>query len=572
MLTLGISDTASTAALIDNGKILSIIHEERMQRIKRFVGFPKESILECLRIADISKEEINNIAIVNTNEFPIKLRTDIFEHKNLPYNIFSSRYERFLTMVFEFYRLKILNNKNINKVDSFISKKIVERKLRNLGFKDQKKYYIDHHLAHASSAFYTSNFGESLVITLDGQGNRISGTVNIGKKNEIERINEIDIFSSLGHFYGGITELLGFKYDYDENKVMALAPYGNPDILFDKLKNYFSSDKTKIIKKPPLNRYGRCSSLYLKKILDGYKKEDIAAGSQKVLEDVVCNLVSNCIDETGIRNITLAGGIFLNIKLNKSILELDNVKNVFVHPAADDSGTALGAALFLNFQLTGKKPDKFTNVYFGSSFSEDEIKKSLFSKKDQYNLKFEYIDEVEKYVGEYILPKGYLVGWFQGRMEYGPRALGNRSVLGDPRNLNIPKKIRLTFKKRPSFQPFCQSIIDKAEKNFVVNPKKNNTSFMTIGFESTEKGINETPAVVHVDNSIRPHIFNRKNNEKFYKLIESFNKETGVPVILNTSFNMSGEPIVRTPIEAIKDLVFGKLDYLVMENYLVRRR
>ena len=177
MLTLGISDTASTAALIDNGKILSIIHEERMQRIKRFVGFPKESILECLRIADISKEEINNIAIVNTNEFPIKLRTDIFEHKNLPYNIFSSRYERFLTMVFEFYRLKILNNKNINKVDSFISKKIVERKLRNLGFKDQKKYYIDHHLAHASSAFYTSNFGESLVITLDGQGNRISGTV-----------------------------------------------------------------------------------------------------------------------------------------------------------------------------------------------------------------------------------------------------------------------------------------------------------------------------------------------------------------------------------------------------------
>jgi carbamoyltransferase len=573
MITLGIYDSRdSGATLVKDGEIIASIQEERLNRKKHFPGFPFQSIERCLEIACIDKNSVDNIAFT-TNEFLIALHTHIFRKDSLPTNILRNPSDRIRTRIFEHYRQFLLKNKMVGKIDMSISKKIVKKLIRRIGFKKQPIYFIEHHKAHAMTAQSMDIRRKSLILTLDGQGNGLSGEIYIGRKGVLEeRIGAFDIYSSLGHFYGGITELIGSNSGSDEGKTMALASFGNPKQTYKIFTRFFDVKNLDIVKNEPLRMYGRLTSLFLKTILRPYKNEDIAAGAQKILEDIVCNLVKNSIDYTGIRNILLSGGVFLNIKLNKELMELSEVKNIAIHPAAGDSGIATGAALIINTELGNSKLKKFSHVYLGDYFGNDYIEKVIKRKFSKFHFKCSYIDDISGYVAEELLPKGKIGGWFQGRMEYGPRALGARSVIADPRNSDICNKIRNTIKNRPAFQPFCQSLTKTAEKKYLMNPKNIDASFMIMAFDSTTKGIKECPAVVHIDNTIRPQVVDKKINKKYYDLIKLFGKETGVPVILNTSFNKSGEPIVRTPEEAIFDFYTAPLDFLAVGDYILERK
>lgn len=571
MITLGVYDGHdASACIVENGKLLSVIQEERLNRIKKFSGFPRQSIKLCLDILNLKQSDVDNIAF-STNEFLTVFHTNFYKPQ-FPTNIFQSTPDRWRTRIFEFYRSALFNNNKLYDFDLNISKKLFNYFIRKMGFENQIIYFVDHHIAHTMTALSMCQKDTYLIFTLDGQGNGISGTISIGKNGSItERISEMDVYASLGHFYGGITEIIGFRYNFDEGKTMALAPFGNANKTYNIFKSFFDVKGLKIIKNEPIKKSGRATSLHLMPIFNKYKKEDVAAGAQKILEDVVCRLISNAISETGIKNILLAGGIFLNVKLNKKISELPEVKNMFVYPGASDCGISIGAALKINNEMSGKKSHRFSNPSLGDSFSHEYMKKTIRKKSSEYKIKYEYISEIEKYVAEELLQNGKIGGWFQGKMEFGLRALGNRSILADPRDKSISNILNSTIKKRPAFQPFCQSILDKAEKKYVVNPKKIDASYMIISFDSTQKGKIETPAVVHVDNSIRPQVVSKSMNPKYYSLLKSFGKETGIPVVLNTSFNRSGEPIVHTPEEAIDDLVVGSLDFLAIGNYLVER-
>jgi len=423
---------------------------------------------------------------------------------------------------------------------------------------------FDHHLCHAASTFYSSGFDRCLVITADARGDGISTSVNIADDHGIQRISSSDNSASMGHFYGGITEVLGFGYADGEGKTEALAAFGNHSIAYKKLKQYISVDN--MVLKGKMDPYQRLMSIPLSKILKGYRQEDIAFAAQRILEETYINLIVNTIKETGISNIALAGGIFLNVILNKKIMDLIEVKDVFVHPAAGDPGIPTGAAFLLYSEMYGLKSARWEHVYMGNKYNNKYIKNAL----NKLNCEYTYIEDIGEYVGEEVLPKGHIIGWFQDKMEYGPRALGSRSILIDPRDTKSPDKVRSSIKNRPSFQPFCPSMLKETEYKYIYNIKNVDSSFMTMAFQARQKMVEEAPAVVFKDLSTRVQTVENKHNKRYYQVIKAFGKETSTPILLNTSFNRSGEPIVCTPEEAIYDFKMCKLDFLAIGNYLVK--
>jgi carbamoyltransferase len=567
MIVLGIyGGHESGVCLVEDGKIISAIQEERINRIKHFIGFPRKSIFKCLEIAGIKSSDVDVVAF-NAMEMLPTLYS--LRKKNFPKNLITNSDNRNISTIWDYY-LFLAENTGLLKYDIRFSKKITERMIRKSGFENQKLFIVDHHKAHAITAKHMNPEGKHLVITLDGRGNGLSGGVWIGKNGRItENISQFKTSGSLGYFYGNITEVLGYRMDWDECKTMALAPFGNPESVYSIFKKMFHVNNLKICKRFP-KKYTRRGGIFLERILNQYEKKDIAAAAQKILEDTVCRLVKNSTEETGIRDVMLSGGVFLNVKLNKRIMEMDCVKDVKIFPAAGDDGIAAGSALLAYNELTGNNVKSFGSPYLGDEFSEEEIQTSLEKYKNKFEV--EHREDVSDFVGEELLPRGMIGGWFQGRMEMGPRALGNRSVLADPRDRGMPKKLISCLKDRPAFQPFCQSILDRVSKDYIVNPKNVDASYMIMAFDSTERGREETPAVVHIDNSIRPQLLTRQMNPKYYQLIEKFGEVTGIPVVLNTSFNVSSEPIVHTPLDALNDFIRTKLDFLAIGNFILTRR
>lgn len=567
MIALGLyGGHDSSACLIEDGKVLAAIQEERINKIKHFVGFPRYSIDRCLEATGIRPAEVDVIAFSAMGTLPTlySFREEIF-----PENIVNDARSRMNSTIWDYY-MSVTGNTGMMRFDTWLSKKYTERMIRKTGFRDQRLFFADHHEAHAMTAKHMDPGGKHLVITLDARGNDFSGGVYVGMNGRItERISKFSIFDSLGYFYGNVTEVLGYRMNWDECKTMALAPFGNPETIYPVFKRMFDVDGLKIIKRFPRKRI-RTGSVFLKSILNPYEKKDIAAAAQMILEDTVCKLVKNSVEETGIRNVLLSGGIFLNVKLNKRIMEMDCVRDVKIFPAAGDAGISVGSALSAYAELSGNAMKGFNSPYLGDEFSESEIENVL--KRHRERFRMEYREDVSEYVGGELLPRGKIGGWFQGRMEFGPRALGNRSVLADPRDKDMPGRIRNGLKDRPAFQPFCQSVLDRFSNKYVVNKKNVDASYMIMAFESTGRGRRETPAVVHIDNSVRPQVVSRGSNPKYYRLLEEFGKETGVPVVLNTSFNVSNEPIVNTPLQAIKDFEKAGLDFLVLGNHVLERK
>lgn len=558
------------AALVQNGKIIAAVNEERLKNEKHFVGYPLESIKEVLKISKLHPSEIDAISVVGTAE-----------------SIFPKHFERYpnFSHAISNWSWEDSSQKNLDGLYLY-HKRITKLKafttvLTKLGISPKQVFFIEHHTAHAASAYYLSpwNLDEDvLIFTADGFGDGLSSTISIGNKGEIERIknSETSDYNSLGEFYASVTSYLGMHSGFDAFKVMGLAPYGNPKKAIDEIKQ--------IIQINPENPYvfstkfrsiqtGNNDILKnLPRLLKGKRFDNIAAATQEWFEILITKWIKNAIKKTGIHKIACAGGNFLNVKANQKLLALEEVDDIFFCPAASDEGLAVGAALRGYYELElkdGHKPTKvpLNSVYLGTSFSNEEIKESL----KQHNLleKAEFVDDIDSEIGELLAKDGNIVARFSGKMEWGPRGLGNRSIIADPSNLNIVRKINKAIKMRDFWMPFGPSILESRMQDYVVDPIT--SPYMILSFDTTEKRNEMTAAIHPYDFTCRPQTVNSHYNSGYEKVLKSFEAKTGIGSVLNTSFNLHGNPIAWNPDIAIDTFNNSELDVIALGNYLIKK-
>jgi carbamoyltransferase len=445
---------------------------------------------------------------------------------------------------------------------------------------------VEHHLAHASSAYHLSGFEEkTAILGIDGKGEYATTFFGYGENGVIHKIKEFYDPDSLGGVYGALTQYLGFEMLDGEFKVMGMAPYGDPD-KFDFSRLIRSDGRsievdTGMVNTIGLRRYKQDGIGYYfgKKMVEwlGPKREGdeiddpyvhYAAGMQKLLEDISLQLIEtylgDILRETG--KICFAGGVALNVKLNQRIIALPYVKELFVQPAASDAGTAIGAATFLANEM-GEKIETLEHVYLGPSYTTEECIEAC--KKHSKKPGWEIIGNAPE-IAAGILAEGNPVAWFQGRMEFGPRALGNRSILGDPSRAGIAERINSQIKYRERWRPFCPSILDSAAREILQTDHP--APYMTFTFSVAEHWKGRIPEVVHKDGTARAQVVNRKTNPKYYSLIEHLEKLRGIPVVLNTSLNRRGEPMVCSPEDALNMFFGSDLQYLIMEDLLIVKK
>jgi carbamoyltransferase len=428
--------------------------------------------------------------------------------------------------------------------------------LRELGWSDKLRRF-HHHDTHAANAFYASGYGDALLVTFDGYGSGCCGGIYQGTASGIEMLHRFDFPASLGSFYEHVTSGLGFKPNRHEGKIVGLAAYGNPEHLRQVLLERFECLDGDIRIRSALNHF------FTRALAGRFAKRDIAAAYQRVLEEVVQASVAWWLKRTGHRRVAVSGGVHANVKLNQRIREIPGVESVFVYPNMGDGGCATGAAMLVEWQhLPGKA---FDNVYLGPDYSDDEIKAAL----DAEDLVYERCDDVEEQVAQ-LLTENRIVGRFHGRMEYGPRALGNRSILypaGDP-EVNQWLNHQLG---RTEFMPFAPAVLAEESHRLFRNLQgcEKTAEFMTITFDCTDEMISKCPAAVHVDGTARPQIVTRESNRSFHAVLQGYYERTGIPAVINTSFNMHEEPIVCSPADAVRAFLLGNLDYLAIGPFLV---
>jgi len=564
---LGFSDASSgsSACIIRDGIILAAIDEERIRRIKYCGGFPELAIKEVIRISKIRPSDIDRVAIgYKEILLPSYIKQSILNQRTITANPIKNWTDRIGISMFEKYYSYSHTSKFLKRLEYTTTQNMIRTALSKLGINAPIVRY-DHHTCHAATAALTSGWSKCLVITADGRGDGITSTVSIFENNELKRLSYSTVESSLGHFFGAVTEAIGFRYGNDEGKTEALAAFGKETKAYNILKSFFHVEELEI--KGKLAPYHRNISLKFSHLLKDFRKEDSAYAAQRVLDETVTELVKNAIRITGINQVVLAGGIFYNVKTNQKIYQIPEVADMYVYPAAGDSGVSIGAVLLDSHLHEGIKNKKTEHVYYGASYSNDYIKTVL----DKTDFEYEYIEDIGSYVGSEIIPNDSMVGWFRGSMEFGPRALGARSILISPKKLENKKKILSTIKKRPEFQPFCPSITHESIKDYVINDKNSEVPFMILALTGTEKMVKEAPATTFIDKSVRVQDVKREINPEFHSLISNFGDTSGTPVLLNTSFNKSGQAIVHTPEQALYDLKNSGLDYLVLENYLVKK-
>jgi carbamoyltransferase len=583
----------SAACIIIDGKIIAAAQEERFTRKKHDSSYPFNAIEFVLKFSKLNLSDIDQIVFF---EKPFLK----FERLLETYVAFAPRGFRSFCMAMPIW-LK----------DKLFQKKMLFDKLKShdSNFNDEKKiYFSDHHLSHAASAFFPSPFNDSIVLTADGVGEWATTTVAIGKGNNLEIKKEIHFPHSLGLLYSAFTYYTGFKVNSGEYKLMGLAPYGDP-IYKDKIKNNLidiKDDGTFRLDQKFFNyatgltmTSNNFHELFGKKPRDPKKDQltqfhmDIAASIQLVTEEIMIKLLKSLKEEFKISNLCLAGGVALNCVANGKILKEKIFDNIWVQPAAGDAGGSLGAALALwhveqNNPRNINNNDDMRGSYLGPEYTQKEIEDELLKN----GAKFDILNEeelIEKTASD--LSMGEAIGWFQGRMEFGPRALGARSILGDSRSSEMQKNLNLKVKYRESFRPFAPSILredlsewfeineDSPYMLIVANIKKNKTIKMTedqkklFGIEKLNIKRSQIPAVTHVDYSARIQTVHKETNERYFKLIKKFKEKTNCPVLVNTSFNVRGEPIVNTPTDAFNCFMGTELDKLVIGNcYLLKKK
>ena len=583
----------SAATILVDGKIIAAAQEERFTRKKHDASYPFNAIKFVLDYANLKLNDIDQIIF--------------FEKPFLKFERLLETYVAFAPMGFKSFCLAM----PVWLKDKLFQKKMLfdELKRHDNNFKDDKKiYFSDHHLSHAASAFFPSPFEEAVILTADGVGEWATTTVAIGRGNNLEIKKEIHFPHSLGLLYSAFTYYTGFKVNSGEYKLMGLAPYGAP-IYVDKIKNNlidikedgsFHLDQTYFNYATGLTMTNKKFNILFGEKVRNPKKEkltqfhmDIAASIQQVTEVIMIKLAKSLKEEFNISNLCLAGGVALNCVANGKILKEKIFDNIWVQPAAGDAGGSLGAALAL-WHIEQKNPrvvslnDDMQGAYLGPEYTQKEIEEQL----EKVGAKFQTLNEedlIEKTAND--ISKGEAIGWFQGRMEFGPRALGNRSILGDPRSSETQKNLNLKVKYRESFRPFAPSILrEDLTKWFNINIDSpymlmvsNINNDKTIQMNEEQKKLfgisklnvkrSEIPAVTHVDYSARIQTVHKETNEKYFKLIKKFKEKTNCPVIVNTSFNVRGEPIVNTPLDAFNCFMGTELDKLIIGNcYLEKNK
>jgi len=552
----------SSAALIKNGRIIAAAEEERFNKVKHTSEFPINSINYCLSEAKIN---INDVEYIGFYLNPYKHYISLLKHI-LKYFPKSLRY----------FKPKLMFDQKRNSGRILLNIKNILR--RKLGYKN-KILFVRHHLAHATSSYFCSGFRKAAILTLDSMGEWESTCFLHGEDNRIKTLKKIYFPNSLGYVYSSVTDYLGFKSDSDEFKVMGLAAYGNHKRYIDyfkdiiKLKNDGCFDVNLDYFEYQFQTYKTVSDLFIskfgknRKVNDKItqKHKDIAASLQKTLENTAIHLSNHLYKITKCNNLCLAGGVAMNSVMNKKIIDKTPFSNIFIPPAPNDAGTSIGAALYIyhNF-LNNPIKNRVKNSFVGPSFSRYDIVKILIENKLDYTP----IENISKECAK-LISRGNIIGWFQDRMEFGSRALGNRSILTDPTDPKMADKVN-DIKHRERWRPLAPSILEEKMHIYFENPFP--SPFMSLVFQVKKEKHEEVPSVVHMNGSARVQTVNKKNNPKFYKLIKEFYKITGTPLVLNTSFNYQGKPIVRTPKDAIESFKRMNMDYLALNNFLIKKR
>ncbi len=562
MKILGVHNSHdSGAAIIEDGKILAAINEERLTRIKLYWGVPELSIKEVFKIAKVEPKDIDYVAFSNitpgggahANFSKLTTRIEIMNiaAKLFPWLVGSKLFA-------DTYRAIYSKLRKGKTVLSYLKKLGVEAPVK----------YVEHHQCHAASAFYTSNFdNDTLLVTTDGTGDGYCSSVNIIEDYEIKRIAATPFFHSPAAIYAYITFNLGFEPNKHEGKITGLAAYGKPDITYNIFRNIMQVRGLSYRTIGLTPGHQGCRKLH--SLMWNKRWEDIAAGLQKRFEEVMVELVENALKKYPRKYIAVAGGAYANVKANQKIAEIKGIKKIFVHPNMGDGGLAVGAALQVwadKMIEQGKKPKpiEIDNIYFGAEYNAEEIESEL--KKS--NLRYKDYNDVETEIAN-LLKKKKIVGRFNGRIEYGPRALGNRSILADPTDKTINDWLNKRL-KRSEFMPFGPSIMREYAESFYNNFSSGEITakFMTITFDVKAGAEKKAPAVNHIDNTARPQTVSKQQNLSYYKILKAYKDVTGLPIFVNTSFNMHEEPIVCTPRDAVRALKQGAIDILAIGNYL----
>jgi carbamoyltransferase len=602
MKVLGVSplDKDSTVSLMEDGRVLYAAAEERFTRVKLQDGFPWRALEDALQTTGTTVDEIE---CVTYPFLPWEEETRLFQ-RNL------SNEREFLEDAPNTHTAELLRqaaarvptrtgtipglrepNERMDKglaktiayrllaSDSVISRNVAKRgseewgrtatafhkqwhdelesSLVELGLGGKLKR-VEHHLSHAANAYYTSGFSDALIVTLDGYGSGLAGSISVGRDGQIERLHGVEFPHSLGTFYESVTSGLGMQPSRHEGKVVGLAAYGDPAVLRDVLLARFAIEdgNFKILES---------NNIFFARMLSTqFPKIDVAAAYQHVLEIVATRYVAHYLRQTGLRNLVLSGGVVANVKLNQRLRELAGVERLFVHPNMGDGGCGTGAAL-VAFNGTSARSEPIADVFWGPCFNETQVAEAL----GRAQLPFDRYMPIEPKIAQ-LIAEGKVVARFDGRMEYGPRALGNRSILYHAREPEVNQWLNQRL-GRTEFMPFAPATLYEHREDCYKNIDGADyaAQFMTVTFDCTERMKRECPAAVHVDGTARPQLVTSTSNPSFYRIISEYHRLTGIPSVINTSFNMHEEPIVCTPDDAIRAFLQGNLEYLAIGNFLV---
>ncbi len=561
VIVLGIHDGHNAgAALLKNGSVLAAINEERLNNIKNYSGPPLESIKKLFQIVPVNPSEVDIIAVVGLirTHAPLKerpLHTRLYERLT-PY-VHSHAFCR--TLVKTLHRFRKMDELNTL--------------FQEMAIPDREIFFIEHHLAHAACAFYQRPWeDDTLVLTLDGAGDCLSATVNIGEGLSIHRVAASTHYDSpSNNFYSEITGYFGLKRWEHEYKVMGLAPYGRPELCIEEMRKLVRVNPRK-----PLE-FQNTSGAYLAQLQPRLRKrlaeqrfDNVAAACQTYFEELISQWVRNSVKATGIRKLACAGGSFLNVKANKVIREMEEVEDVFFYPASDDGGTAVGAALEAYYRFCEREGieserHEVTDMYYGVEYDDDSIKHVL--QNTDWLAKARQIQNIEGEIAG-LISEGKVIARFSGRDEWGPRALGNRSILADPRDLRTIRKINFAIKHRDFWMPFAPAILEERIDDYLLDAKP--APYMIEAFDTKEEA-NQIIAGLHpYDRTARPQTVNEWN-PSYRKIITEFQRITGVGGVLNTSFNLHGSPVAGTPEVAVQTLEQSDLDGLAIGNWLVMK-
>ncbi len=574
MIILGISDHVnSSAALIIDGRVAAAVGEERLIRKKMVFGVPRKAIAAVLELAHVRACDVDRVAVSSVNghliddyiEFNGWFKLDRGLIKQIFFNVGSemSKLRRHLPVLETlYYRLR---------EPAFARRRAALKRILAEEFEIRcPVHFVDHHFAHAASVYFSSDFDDALIVTMDGGGDGVSSQIYDARDGTLTKLHEVTSFNSLGNYYAYVTHICGFQAGKHEGKITGLAAYGRP--LYQDLLNRLITYRDGTIVNDGHLFFNSALRGISKRLPAGWDRKDLATSIQEHSEDLVRRYVGFWRERTGRRSVGLAGGLFANVKINQRVHELPGVERVFVHPGMTDEGLSVGAALALNHDLAEERSRLprvcFDHVYLGPSYPEAEIEAAL----ENSSIPYRRSENIEEDIAG-LLAEGYVVARYNGALEYGPRALGNRSILYKPTDPSVNDWLNKRL-RRTEFMPFAPSTLaEEAGKCYERMAGAENTArFMTITFDCTPWMKGECPGVVHIDGTARPQIVSSTDNPSYYRIIQAYHRKTGLPSIVNTSFNIHEEPIVCSPQDAVRAFKMGHLDVLAIGSFLAVNR